>query len=176
MKGGRGEKGGCDLERTLKFHKTIIHCLDSDGKKKETGFSSLRSLPTAFLLQSVLPDPTHNNNNVCYFYKTLNNFHTRLYLICITLRGWKEEIFPFLQVRTLKSRESTRFAQSHTGSELRGQVPWVISSWCCYPFYTPNHVCLECWFSNCQVPQNHWEAFHNCTFIDSALRNKVGLG
>lgn len=45
------EKGGCESERTLKFHDTIIHCLDSDGEKKETEFSSLQSLPTAFLLQ-----------------------------------------------------------------------------------------------------------------------------
>ena len=106
------------MERTLKFHKTIIHCLGSVGEKKETGFSSLQSLPTAFLLQSVLPDPTHNNNNVCYFYETLNNLHTRLYLACTTLRGRKEEIFPFSQVRAPRSREVMGLAQSHTGNEL----------------------------------------------------------
>ena len=94
------EGGSCELERTLKFHNTIIHCLDSDGKKKETEFSSLQSLPTAFFLQCFLPDPTHNNNNVCYFYKTPKNFHTHLYLTYTTLKGWKEEMSLFTHENT----------------------------------------------------------------------------
>lgn len=59
---------------------------------KETEFSSPQFLPRAFLLQCVLPDPTPNNNNVCYFSETPNNSHTHLYLIYTTWRGWKGEI------------------------------------------------------------------------------------
>lgn len=91
------EEGTMWLGKNLEIlqYYIIIHCLDSDGKVKEPGFSSIQSLPTAFL-QSVLPDPTHNNNNVSYFYKNLKNLHTG--------------------IRTLRSRDINWFAQSHTGS------------------------------------------------------------